>query len=217
MAALRVLAPQLQEPQLDAQIINALWSICHTARAWGVHEDGMLRRNDLISPADVERLESWIEDDFLCHDDSARRRRFGRRVRRGGLPEHMNRSNLLAISGSLRAASSNTALRQAATSLASAKVNVEIYQNIGALPHFNPDDDEDDAPAIVADLRARVVAADGLIICTPEYVHGLPGSLKICSIGWSVAANYGTNRSPLLASPIAARLPMRRCAKFCKR
>ena len=61
MQALRVLAPQLQQPEIDAEIINALWSICHMARAWGVHEDGMLRRNDLIAPADVERLESWIE------------------------------------------------------------------------------------------------------------------------------------------------------------
>ncbi len=61
MAALGVLAPQLQLGQIDAQIVSALWSICHTARAWGVHPDGMLRRNHLIAPADVERLENWIE------------------------------------------------------------------------------------------------------------------------------------------------------------
>ena len=89
----------------------------------------------------------------------------------------MNPLNLLAISGSLRAASSNGALLQAATSLAPADVSIEIYPNMGALPHFNPDDDGDVA-ASVADLRARVAAADGLIICTPEYVHGLPGSFK---------------------------------------
>ena len=90
----------------------------------------------------------------------------------------MNPLNLLAISGSLRAASSNGALLQAATSLAPADVNVEIYENMGDLPHFNPDEDGENPSAIVADLRARVVAADGLIICTPEYVHGLPGSFK---------------------------------------
>ena len=84
---------------------------------------------------------------------------------------------LLAISGSLRAASSNSALLQAATALAPADISIEIYENMGALPHFNPDD-EDDVAASVSELRARVVAADGLLICTPEYVHGLPGSFK---------------------------------------
>ena len=91
----------------------------------------------------------------------------------------MNTSvNLLAISGSLRAASSNTALLQAATALAPTDVTIEIYESMGALPHFNPDDDAENSPPIVLDLRARVIAADGLIICTPEYVHGLPGSFK---------------------------------------
>ncbi len=90
----------------------------------------------------------------------------------------MNRLNVLAISGSLRAASSNGALLTAATSHAPVGVEIEIYRNMGALPHFNPDDDGENAPAIVADLRARVGAADGLLICTPEYAHGLPGSLK---------------------------------------
>ena len=91
---------------------------------------------------------------------------------------------LLAISGSLRAASSNSALLQAAATLSPAGVSVEIYENMGDLPHFNPDDDGANPSASVADLRARVVAADGLIICTPEYVHGLPGKVKTCSIGW---------------------------------
>ena len=61
MAALRVLAPHLGAPTLEREIVGALWNICHLARAWGVHPDGMLRRNDLISPADAERLDAWIE------------------------------------------------------------------------------------------------------------------------------------------------------------
>ena len=91
----------------------------------------------------------------------------------------MNKSlKWLAISGSLRAASSNSALLQAAATLAPADVTVEIYDGMGALPHFNPDDDNEAVPTAVVDFRARVVAADALIICTPEYVHGLPGSFK---------------------------------------
>ena len=90
----------------------------------------------------------------------------------------MNQLNLLAISGSLRAGSSNSALLEAAAMLAPSPVNVVIYDGMGALPHFNPDDDGDNSPASVLHLRARVVNADGLVICTPEYVHGLPGSFK---------------------------------------
>ena len=85
--------------------------------------------------------------------------------------------HLLAISGSLRAASSNAAILQAAALLAPPDVQIESYPNMGELPHFNPDL-EDEAPALTRDLRAHVEAADGLLICTPEYVHGLPGSFK---------------------------------------
>jgi hypothetical protein len=45
---------------LDRDIINSLWGICHFARAWGLTEDGMLRRNNLITPADQEKLDGWI-------------------------------------------------------------------------------------------------------------------------------------------------------------
>ena len=83
----------------------------------------------------------------------------------------------LAISGSLRAASSNTSILRAAALLAPPEIQVELYENMGALPHFNPDL-EAALPPVVADLRARVRAADGVVICTPEYVHGLPGSFK---------------------------------------
>lgn len=56
----------------------------------------------------------------------------------------------------------------------------EHYERMGALPHFNPDSDrEGDAlPAEVAELRRAVAAADALLISTPEYMHGLPGSFK---------------------------------------
>ena len=117
----------------------------------------------------------------------------------------------LALSGSLRAASSNTALLRAALALAPAEVSVEIYENMGELPHFNPDL-ESALPPLIADLRARVAAADGIVICTPEYVHGLPGSFKnlldwLVSGGelwdkpvavWSVAGRGAFARASLL-------------------
>lgn len=84
---------------------------------------------------------------------------------------------LLAISGSLRAASSNTALLRAAAALAPQGVEVHLYTGLGNLPHFNPDI-EDVAPLVVKDFGAEVGAADGIIISTPEYAHGVPGVLK---------------------------------------
>jgi len=57
-------------------------------------------------------------------------------------------------------------------------VRVELYDGLASLPHFNPDDDVDVPPPAVLELRRRVGAADGLLFCSPEYAHGVPGSLK---------------------------------------
>jgi chromate reductase, NAD(P)H dehydrogenase (quinone) len=85
---------------------------------------------------------------------------------------------LLAISGSLRAASSNRAVVEAARLLAPPGVAVEIYDGLGGLPHFNPDVEMGALPAAVAELRAAAGRADALLISSPEYAHGVPGSLK---------------------------------------
>src|SRR5262249_10266673 len=62
MEALRVLAPELQPgATVDRDVVSAASGICHFARAWGVHQDGMLRRNGLITPEDVRRLEGWVD------------------------------------------------------------------------------------------------------------------------------------------------------------
>ncbi|HEX8152849.1 MAG TPA: NADPH-dependent FMN reductase [Thermoanaerobaculia bacterium] len=84
---------------------------------------------------------------------------------------------ILAISGSLRAASSNTSLLRAAQILAPPQVEIVLETGLGELPHFNPDL-EDAMPATVAGFRARIGEADALLISTPEYAHGVPGVLK---------------------------------------
>ncbi len=84
---------------------------------------------------------------------------------------------LLTLSGSLRATSSNASLLQAAGLLAPDGIAIEPYDGIGALPHFNPDL-EQNLPPIVAAWHARVAAADGLLISCPEYARGIPGSFK---------------------------------------
>jgi len=99
---------------------------------------------------------------------------------------------ILALSGSLRAASSNSTLLRAAVRLAPEGVGVVLYDGLGGLPHFNPDLDRtlDDPllPAAVRDLRQRVGEADALLICCPEYAHGVPGSFKN-ALDWLVGGS----------------------------
>jgi chromate reductase, NAD(P)H dehydrogenase (quinone) len=95
--------------------------------------------------------------------------------------------HLLGISGSLRKVSSNTALLKAAQTLAPAAIDITLYEGLATLPHFNPDIEEDDLPT-VAKFRSSIKKADGLLISTPEYAHGLPGSLKN-ALDWLVGGD----------------------------
>lgn len=83
----------------------------------------------------------------------------------------------LALSGSLRAASTNSALLRATARLAQADVSVELFTGLGDFPLFNPDNG-DPPPASVAALYARIAACDALIIASPEYAHGVTGTIK---------------------------------------
>ena len=85
---------------------------------------------------------------------------------------------ILAISGSLRAQSSNTAILRAARALGVPGVEIEVFDGLGNLPHFNPDFDEVGVPEVVVEFRALVTSAGALLFSSPEYAHGLPGTLK---------------------------------------
>ena len=98
--------------------------------------------------------------------------------------------NVLAISGSLRALASNTAILEAASRLAPPGMRVSLYSDMGALPHFNPDLDREDGvglPTAVVRFRDLVGDADALLISTPEYAHGLPGAFKN-ALDWLVGS-----------------------------
>jgi len=110
---------------------------------------------------------------------------------------------VLAISGSLRAASLNTALLRAVARIAPPGVEVVLYRGIGDLPLFNPDIEATD-PAAVANLRAQIMAADALLIASPEYPHGVTGAIKN-ALDWMVG-NESFIRKPVAlfnASPRA--------------
>ena len=95
--------------------------------------------------------------------------------------------HILAISGSLRAGSSNTAALAAAALVAPAGTTIETYVGLATLPAFNPDLDGDAPPAAVLALRDTIGRADALLISSPEYAHGMPGALKNL-LDWLVAS-----------------------------
>lgn len=84
---------------------------------------------------------------------------------------------LLAVSGSLRQASSNSILLRAAERLCPADGVVMHYDGIDGLPHFNPDLLEN-PPEAVAQLCSIIGQAHGLLFSCPEYARGIPGSFK---------------------------------------
>lgn len=109
---------------------------------------------------------------------------------------------LLALSGSLRATSSNAAILRAVARLAG--TTIETFAT-ATLPHFSPDLDVEPLPAPVVTLRAAVGEATALVIATPEYAHGMPGSLKN-ALDWLVSATEPIDKPVLLisASPAGA-------------
>ncbi|MBP1849000.1 NADPH-dependent FMN reductase [Rhizobium halophytocola] len=99
----------------------------------------------------------------------------------------MTRSfKLYAVSGSLRARSTNMALLRALQDNAPAGVEIAICDLIGTLPIFNPDDEGAATSASVLEFAGQIAASDGLIVSTPEYAHALPGGLKN-ALDWLVS------------------------------
>lgn len=107
---------------------------------------------------------------------------------------------ILGVCGSLRAGSTNLVMLQAAASLAPPGVWLGFDPGqLGRLPHFNPDlDGEGETPPPeVAAWRARLAAADAVLIITPEYAHGAPGALKN-ALDWLVSSGELTGKPTAL-------------------
>jgi NAD(P)H-dependent FMN reductase len=94
---------------------------------------------------------------------------------------------ILAISGSLKATSSNTNILLHLQNTADSDIQFSIYEDLGAIPHFNPDLDTDSPPSEVTLFRDALKDADAVIFSTPEYAFGVPGVLKN-AIDWTVSS-----------------------------
>ncbi|SDC41659.1 NADPH-dependent FMN reductase [Pedobacter soli] len=104
---------------------------------------------------------------------------------------------IFAICGSTKASSTNLLYIAAITKLLGTGYEVVTLSSIADLPHFTPDLDTDDAPQSVLQLRKNINLADGILICTPEYAMGLPGSLKNV-LDWTVSS-ASFSKKPVLA------------------
>lgn len=101
---------------------------------------------------------------------------------------------MLAISGSTRSASANTALCRTAATCAPDGAEVTVYEGMADLPHFNPDDDHEPLPPAVAGLRGAIEGCDAVLFCVPEYAGALPGSMKNL-LDWTVGATVMTGKA----------------------
>lgn len=105
-----------------------------------------------------------------------------------------HKKKIFAISGSTRAKSTNLNLLRAIADLYKDEIEVHIFEGLALLPQFNPDEEADDA---VKKFRQQVKEADGVLICTPEYAHGVPGALKN-AIDWAVSSNEFSHKPTAL-------------------
>lgn len=105
------------------------------------------------------------------------------------------RKKILAISGSTRKASSNLNLIHAIATLSADIFELQLFEGLSDIPHFNPDLIPDNIPVQVQDFYKQLKAAEGILICTPEYAIGVPGTLKN-AIDWTVSA-MGFSQKPV--------------------
>lgn len=102
-------------------------------------------------------------------------------------------ANILAICGSTRKNSSNLRLLKKIAAISGKNLTLFFYEDIDKLPHFNPDLDNKEPPKIIIGLRNKIKDADAILICTPEYVFSIPGSLKN-ALEWCVSTTIFLNK-----------------------
>lgn len=106
------------------------------------------------------------------------------------------KKNILAICGSTRKQSANKNIINIITTLAKDQLVITNY-DISILPYFNQDYTNDTIPESVITFREAINKADGVLICTPEYVFTLPGVLKN-AIEWTVSTTVFSDKPTAL-------------------
>lgn len=104
-----------------------------------------------------------------------------------------NKKNILTIIGSASSNSSNLKLVENISSLTSEDFTLTIFEDLKTLPHFDPELSADNPPKEILEFRQSIELADGIIICTPEYVFSIPSGLKN-AIEWCIATTIFSDK-----------------------
>ena len=88
------------------------------------------------------------------------------------------RKNIFVIIGSASKNSANEKLIDYIAGLTVDYFNLTVLKDLKTLPHFDPELSLDDPPTIIKELREKIDQADGILICTPEYIFSIPSALK---------------------------------------
>jgi chromate reductase, NAD(P)H dehydrogenase (quinone) len=94
--------------------------------------------------------------------------------------------NVFTIVGSVNSGSVNQKILENIKALLPDTVKLSLFDDLSSLPHFNPSQSINSPPSPVVDFREHILKADGVIICTPEYLFSVPAILKN-AIEWCVA------------------------------
>lgn len=111
----------------------------------------------------------------------------------------MSDINVLALVGSLRAASVNRQVAELAAENAPDGISVRLFEGLGDIPFYNEEIDGADAPAAATKLREAIAEADAVLVVTPEYNGSIPAVVKN-AIDW-LSRPYGN--SVLAGKPLA--------------
>jgi chromate reductase, NAD(P)H dehydrogenase (quinone) len=105
--------------------------------------------------------------------------------------------SILALIGSTRAQSSNLKLVQYLQQQSMNAFQWTFFDGLDQLPHFNPDLDQEPLPPSIYELRRQINQHDIVLICTPEYVFSIPGSLKN-ALEWCVSTTLFSKKQVAL-------------------
>lgn len=103
------------------------------------------------------------------------------------------KKNILAIIGSASENSANLKLIEFIRDVTKHQLNLSVYNELKSLPHFDPELSANNPPEKITELRNKINEADGIIICTPEYVFSIPSGLKN-AIEWCIATTVFSDK-----------------------
>jgi chromate reductase len=113
------------------------------------------------------------------------------------------KKNIFAIVGSASSNSTNLKLVETFTNLIGNDFSVTIFDALKSLPHFDPELSAENPPKIIVEFRNAIEKADGIIICTPEYVFSIPSGLKN-AIEWCVSTTVFSEKASGLITASAS-------------